>query len=360
MPDSGNSRENKEMKAILIFGGSSDERLVSAASAQNLSRQFAFDELWFLHFKGAVSKVSPAELAAHTRPFESEFTPSEKPFASNLEASLGQVQKRVLFLGFHGTQGEDGQLQALFEKNKIAFTGSGAESSQNCFDKVTAKVIARKHRLPLAEEMILRPALKAEWPTKLHSFFATNGKMVIKPVASGSSFGLHIVATASELETAIEKIQQDAYGDYLVETFLQGRELTVGVWETGSGLGPLPPSEVVLNPGFAFDYQGKYLGRGTTEITPAVLTKDETTAAQKLALDAHRVLGCRGYSRTDMILTAKGPVFLETNTLPGMSKASFVPQQLTAAGIQMKDFLEQQLRVALERQSQDTFAQARG
>jgi D-alanine-D-alanine ligase len=334
------------MKAILLFGGSSDERLVSVASAQNLARQFTFDELWFIHLSGALSRVPSAELDGHERPFEKAFEPRGAPFARDLKESLSSVQGRILFLGLHGTEGEDGQMQALFEQHRIPFTGSGAESSHNCFDKVKAKIIARRNGLPLAEEMILSAADRAQWTAKLGNFFEKNGKMVIKPVASGSSFGLHIVADSASLKKAGDEIQKSSYSDYLVETFLQGRELTVGVLERNGGLEALPPSEVVLNEGFNFDYQGKYLGRGTTEITPASLSADEKSKAQKLAVDAHRALGCRGYSRTDMILTSRGPVFLETNTLPGLSKASFIPQQLQAAGIPMKDFLEEQIKIA--------------
>jgi D-alanine-D-alanine ligase len=331
-------------KAILLFGGSSDERLVSAASAQNLSRQFQFDELWFMHFSDEISRVSLAELDVHQRPFELEFKPQQKPFAANLSQALPQIQGRVIFMGFHGTQGEDGQIQALFEKNKIPFTGAGAESSQNCFDKLKAKQIARRNGLPLAAETVLAVAEKSKWSEQLQAFFTTHGKMVVKPVASGSSFGLHFVSTVADLQTTAGLIQKENYGHYLVEVFLQGRELTVGVREDVSGdLRPLPPSEVVMKAGHSFDYQGKYLGRGSTEITPAELSSEQTAAAQQLALDAHRALGCRGYSRTDMILTAKGAVFLETNTLPGLSKASFIPQQLMAAGIPVGDFLNQQI-----------------
>jgi D-alanine-D-alanine ligase len=102
-------------------------------------------------------------------------------------------------------------------------------------------------------------------------------------------------------------------------------------------------------PGGAFDYAGKYLGRGTEELTPAPITETERSQAQALGLLAHTTVGCRGYSRTDMILTAQGPVFLEVNTLPGLTKASFIPQQLAAAGKDLRQFLDQQLTLARSR-----------
>jgi D-alanine-D-alanine ligase len=108
-------------------------------------------------------------------------------------------------------------------------------------------------------------------------------------------------------------------------------------------------SEVRLIPGGAFDYAGKYLGRGTEEITPAELEPEAWQQAQALAVLTHTALGCRGYSRTDMILTDAGPVLLEINTLPGMTKASFIPQQLAAAKRPVKAFLERQLTLARQR-----------
>lgn len=349
-------REHQVMKAILLFGGRSDERLVSVASAQNLSRQYPFDEIWFIHFEGALSRVTTQELAQHARPFEMAFLPQEKPFAENLNASVPQIQNRVVFIGMHGTEGEDGEIQALFEKNRIAFTGSSSSSSKNCFDKVKTKEIVRMHNLALADEMVLRHKDKANWTTRLHQFLASHGKIVIKPVASGSSFGLYIVSEPDALKAACETIMKDAYSEYLVEAFLEGRELTVGVHESNStgsdrGLQSLPASEVILSAGHLFDYQGKYLGRGNKEVTPAELNAQDMARAQKLAIEAHKALDCYGYTRTDMMLTEKGPVFIETNTLPGLSKASFVPQQLAAAKISMTDFITKQIELASHRYS---------
>jgi D-alanine-D-alanine ligase len=108
----------------------------------------------------------------------------------------------------------------------------------------------------------------------------------------------------------------------------------------------LPPSEVILDRDAHFDYQGKYLGVGNREVTPAEVTVYEASAAQALSLLAHSALGCFGYTRTDMILTQKGLYYLETNTLPGMTKASFIPQQLRAAGISLESFVRGQVALA--------------
>lgn len=340
------------MKAILLFGGKSDERLVSAASAQNLSRRFAFDEHWYLHVGGAVSRVSREELDRHEKPFTDEFHPREAAFAPSLKAAIPEVQGRVIFLSLHGTEGEDGQIQRLFEDHKIGFTGSGASSSANCFDKAKTKAIATASGLLGAAEKILKSAERSQWKDQIQAFAKTHPKLVLKPTESGSSFGLQIVRDPQKLSAAIEAVLASTYGDYLMESFIEGRELTVGVLQRSAKnrqLIALPASEVVLHEGHSFDYQGKYLGRGTTEITPAQLSQGEMAQAQALAIKAHESLQCTGYSRTDMILTKSGPVFLETNTLPGLSKASFIPQQLEAAGISVTDFLNEQIAIAASR-----------
>ena len=340
------------MKAILLFGGKSEERLVSVASAQNLAKRFSFDEHWYLYPTGSVARVTSEELAKHEKPFETEFTPQAQPFAQSLKAALPEIKNRVVFLGMHGTEGEDGQIQKLFEDHKIGFTGSGSTASANCFDKGKTKAIAKTHGLPLAHEIILKSGDKATWKQQILTFAQQNPKLVLKPISSGSSFGLHIIKDQKNLNQAIDAVLGSNYGDYMLESFLEGRELTVGVMQRAPSdktLMALPASEVVLNEGFDFDYQGKYLGRGTTEITPAQISSGEMKAAQELAQKAHQVLNCSGYSRTDMILTKNGPVFLETNTLPGLSKASFVPQQLEAAGISVSDFLNEQIAIAANR-----------
>jgi D-alanine-D-alanine ligase len=103
---------------------------------------------------------------------------------------------------------------------------------------------------------------------------------------------------------------------------------------------------VVLESGRTFDFDGKYLGKGVREITPAAISEEMARAAQRVALTAHQAVGCRGYSRTDVIMGNDGPVFLEINTLPGLTRASFIPQQLAAAGIELRHFLERQIQIA--------------
>lgn len=331
---------------ILLFGGNSDERLVSVASAQNLSKRFSFTERWFINPDGSIAKVTQEELMAHTRPFEIQFKSKEPTFSRSISEAVAQLRGKAVFIGMHGTEGEDGTIQALFEKNKIAFTGSGSVASRLCFNKIEAKKVASKAGVQVANQISFGKETAAKISELLSAFFKEHKMIVVKPVESGSSFGLHIISDEASISTAAKAIAESPYDLFMAEQFLKGRELTVGVIDRASGLFPLPPSEVLLQQGRSFDYQGKYLGNGVKEVTPADLNESEKQAAQKLAMDSHRALGCAGYSRTDMILTSNGPVFLETNTLPGLSGASFVPQQLDACEIPVAAFVEEQLELA--------------
>lgn len=340
-------------KNILMFGGNSEERLVSVASAQNLARTMAekskmpFAELWFVAPESPVTKVSLEELIRHENPFKAPFKPAQKPFAASIEEAITKLKATgadgvTAFLGFHGTFGEDGKVQALLEKSGIVFSGSGSKASHLCFEKTLAKKIIADRGIKIAPELVLMAGdEKFEGP--LTDFFKTHAKIVVKPVANGSSIGLHIVSDEKTLRAAFNDIRQSNYGRFMAEKFIAGRELTVGIIEEGQRVMALPPSEVVLNPGASFDYDGKYLGRGTTEITPAKITSSERAAAEKVALEAHKALGCFGYSRTDLILADGEIYFIETNTLPGLTKASFIPQQLEAAGKTVAEFVASQI-----------------
>jgi D-alanine-D-alanine ligase len=174
------------------------------------------------------------------------------------------------------------------------------------------------------------------------------GSLVIKPACDGSSAGLAFLKDAPSCKSWFET-HATSSDPWLAEEELIGRELTVGVVMHRGLLTALPPSEVILDKNARFDFQAKYHGVGNREITPADLSATQCASAQAVSLIAHAAIGCFGYTRTDMIMTAKGIYYLETNTLPGMTKASFIPQQLRAAGIDLRDFVESQVELAKKR-----------
>jgi D-alanine-D-alanine ligase len=330
--------------SVILFGGSSEERLVSVASAQNLSQKIPEARLWFMTREGGIHIVTTDELASHKDPFTEAFNPSSPVKYTSLKESLADLKGKIVIIGLHGTEGEDGKIQKTFEENGIHFTGTGSLASALAFDKIATKNEARKHGLPVVEELRVTQFQHKDEQEVL-ALLKKYGKIVLKPIANGSSVGLFIISDEVGLSDAFKKLQGPK-DPYLAEPFITGREITVGVKETKDGkLSPLPCSEVRVIQGRQFDYNGKYLGSGVEELTPAPLTASESQMCQALALKVHEIMGCRGYSRTDMILTDKGPILLEINTLPGLSRASFIPQQLSAAGENLRDFFLEQINL---------------
>lgn len=336
------------IKVALVFGGTSNERLVSVASAQNVVNYFQNPDIYFINPQGHWFNVTKEDLLNHKNPFVQEFQPKSSAVSKDIEGMVSLLKGKVSFLALHGTAGEDGTYQEFLEKHQLAYTGSGAKASRLCFNKAKTKEAARAQNMALASELRVHFG-SVDSVNQLRKFFSNKKKIVLKPNANGSSFGLFIVSTEAELEHAINEIKKSSEHDYMCEEFIVGREITVGVWEKLNGIVPLAPSEVLLEAGANFDYQGKYLGRGSKEITPADLNSVQKKACQDLALQAHKSFGCLGYSRTDMILTPNGPVFIETNTLPGMTKASFFPQQLDAEKISFQSFIDELLKSGLSR-----------
>ena len=332
---------------IILFGGLSSERRVSVASGQHLCAIMPEAELWFWSPDGAVLCVSGEELARHENPYDNDFIPSRaNKVADTIDAALGKVGGAVIYLGLHGGDGENGWLQAKLEAREIPFTGSGSDASKIAMHKSESKAAVRKAGILVARQLLFSPS--ANTVEDLLGFQASVGRIVVKPACDGSSAGLSFLHDEAGCRTWFESHARSEF-PWLAEEELIGRELTVGVIMHRGALTALPPSEVILEKNVHFDFQAKYHGVGNREITPAELTPDQTKASQSVALTAHQAIGCFGYTRTDMIMTTSGIYYLETNTLPGMTKASFIPQQLRAAGIDLKEFVDEQLALATKR-----------
>ena len=225
----------------------------------------------------------------------------------------------------HGTFGEDGALQSLLEARGIPYTGAGVASSRTAFDKHLSKTafLAAGVPTPRSETLDLsKPGATPTLPLPL----------VIKPPREGSSVGVHIVKNQSQLAAALEDVARFS-SDALVEEFVQGHELTVGIL----GDAPLPIVHIIPPDG-VYDMASKYPWlsgtKGSQYICPADLDEATTAAVQQAALAAHRALGIEIYSRVDVLLdSANHPYVLEANTIPGMTATSLLPKAAAAAGI---------------------------
>ena len=332
------------MTVIVLFGGRSDERHVSVASAQNIVRSLDAPLAWFWAPGGAVHDVHRDDLLTHKNPFTADFEPSRPAIWPDLEQAFDTlpVEDPVFLLALHGGEGENGSVQRLLEARRIPFTGSGSAASAVAFDKGRAKEIV-ENRLRVAESLVVDDVRGIDGC--IAAMLKRHEKIVLKPVAGGSSRGLFFVDRSTDLGTIVDAIHALKV-PYILEQFIAGRELTVGVIDSANGPRALPVIEIETDPGFSFDYEGKYLGKGTREICPAKIADAIRDEAQQMAITAHTALGCEGYSRSDLIFAEDGVYFLELNTLPGLTSTSLVPQQLHEAGISFRSFLEDQIAIA--------------
>ncbi len=328
------------MRATILFGGTNKERLVSVASAQALHRALPEADLWFWDVADTVHEVGSKSLLEHTRPFEVEFKPGNRGLEFEQALDKAKAEDRVLVLGLHGGRAEDGELQTMCEMRRLPFTGSGSASSHLAFDKTAAKRFVALAGVSAPDGIALE---------NLDEAFAEYGRLIAKPARDGSSYGLIFVNAKQDLVAVRNAAKSE---EYVIEPFVSGVEATCGVLEQSDGaLLSLPPIEIVPGEG-AFDYTAKYLLKSTQEICPGRFSPEITAGIMEQALRAHRALSCGGYSRTDFIISAKGPVYLETNTLPGLTAASLYPKALKAQGIEFADFLRDQIVLA-ERRSRE-------
>jgi D-alanine-D-alanine ligase len=328
------------MRITILFGGTNTERLVSVASAQALHRALPEADLWFWHVADTVHDVSSKTLLEHARPFEDEFKPGNRGLPLEAALDRAKAEGRVLVLGLHGGRAENGELQALCELRGIPFTGSGSAASNLAFDKAAAKRFAAIAGVAAPAGIALE---------NLDAAFAEYGRLIAKPARDGSSYGLIFVNAKQDLVAVRNAARTE---EYLIEPFIAGVEATCGVLEQSDGaVFSLPPIEIIPAEG-AFDYTAKYLLKSTQEICPGRFLPEISAALMDQALRAHRALSCRGYSRSDFIVSANGLVYLETNTLPGLTAASLYPKALKAQGIEFPDFLRDQVALA-ERRSRE-------
>ncbi|MGZ5003411.1 MAG: D-alanine--D-alanine ligase, partial [Chthoniobacterales bacterium] len=230
----------------------------------------------------------------------------------------------LAFIALHGTFGEDGQVQQILETRGVAYTGEGVEESRIAFDKILSKQNFDAAGVPTPKWEVITKGQQPSMPLPI----------VIKAPKQGSTVGVYIVKEEAELAKALQDAAE--YDErLLVEEFISGRELTIGVL----GDQALPIIEIIPKGG-VYDFTNKYpflnpsAGGAAQHVCPANIPDEETRAIQELALRAHRSLGLRVYSRVDVLLPENGePTVLEVNTIPGMTEASLLPEAAGVAGI---------------------------
>jgi len=249
------------------------------------------------------------------------------------------------FILLHGLYGEDGSVQGLLDLLDIPYQGSGILGSALAMDKNLAKIMYRQAGLPVADwRLIDRNSLDC-WEAAVEELGLP---LVIKPVRDGSSLGLSIARSKEQARLGIERaLQNDSR--VMLECYIKGREITVSVLGNDNPTA-LPVIEIVPGEGHDFfDYNAKYLPGASREICPAEIDEDLTRTAQGYGVTAHKILQLAGYSRSDMIIAADGTIYLlETNTIPGMTETSLLPQAAKAYGLAYPALLERLIELGIE------------
>jgi D-alanine-D-alanine ligase len=330
------------MRVTVLTGGTSAERDVALASAVQVIgalRSRGHEIAVVDTARGYIPEADePALLSATVGtqpPPISQLHALERGLLLSGLANLAAVRDAdVLFLALHGGRGEDGTLQTLLEMVGVPYTGSGRLGSAMAMDKDISKRLFQRAGVPTAP-WVMAPAARERvghefgWP------------LVVKPSKQGSTVGLTVVKKAADFEAALHLARQ--YDDeVMVEQFVPGRELTVGILEGRAlAVGEIIPRHEI------FDYECKYTPGMSQEIFPADLPPAVSAECGRLGLLAHEALKLGGYSRVDFRLTPDGDLFcLEVNTLPGMTATSLLPQSAQASGIEFPELCERICKVA--------------
>ncbi len=249
----------------------------------------------------------------------------------------------LVFIALHGEFGESGEVQALCEARGLRYTGSPPRASELALDKAAAKQVFRRADLATPDWMIIEefhpPSLYREWLEQIPP------PLFLKPVDGGSSLDISFARTAAERDQALEALL-DKYGRAMLEAYVEGKELTVGILGTDA----LPVLQVVPAKEF-YDYEAKYAdGAGTRYVFDHGLPDETCRQVQAAALEAHDVLGCRDMSRVDFILDGDGvPQVLEINTIPGFTSHSLLPMAAQRAGIGFDELVHRIVDMAMSR-----------
>jgi D-alanine-D-alanine ligase len=326
------------LKIAVLFGGDSMERDVSIASASQVVgalRSRGHEVVAYDSGRGRLTAADEQRLFAS----KIDRAPPDKRTVTSLPTVVSApdlADVDLVFIAMHGGSGEDGTVQALLDLAGIPYTGSGRLGSSLGWDKDVAKRLFLAAGVP-TPDWLMAPVDAAAAVARLGL------PLIVKPNGQGSTVGLTLVKSAAEVEPAIE-LAGGFDGEVMLERYIDGRELTVGVLEDRA----LAVGEIISSTGPIFDYAAKYQAGGAEEIFPADITSEQTARAQDLALRVHRALKLSVYSRVDFRMDADGNLWcLEVNTLPGLTSASLLPRSAAAVGIAFPELCERICQGAL-------------
>ena len=323
------------MNVVVLAGGLSPERDVSLASGMLISNALVEKDhsvLLLDLYKGIEDNEMHLLFSNEKRNYD--FTIDEEIPELTKKNTKNLIGRNVIkickmadivFLALHGSIGENGKLQAIFDCMGIKYTGSSYEGSILAMDKILKKKILGNDNIKTPKWHLLKNVRKEN----------IKFPVVVKPANNGSSIGVSIANNLEEFEVAI--IEYEKYKDeIIIEEYIKGREFSVGILDKTA----LPPIEIIPKAGF-YDYKNKYQEGKTIEICPPKISQDKIKEMQQIAIKVHNALLLGAYSRIDFILDENGNFnVLEANSLPGMTKTSLLPQEALVAGITYEDLCE--------------------
>jgi len=311
--------ENSKLKIAVLTGGIGEERDISLRSGGCVEQ--------------ALKEAGLNVVAADIQP-------------ENMDI-LEDGDIDVFFIALHGEFGEDGQLQQILEDKSLVYTGSGPKASRLAFDKLAGKKCFVKAGITTPKAIKFDVRTEPEELEK--QLLQLSGKFVVKPVRQGSAIGVTIV-DGPESAAAAARECSSKFGDCMIEEFVPGREITVGILENRA----LPIIEIRSKTGF-YDYRAKYVDGRTEFLFETIDDPALTGKIERAAIDCFNALGCRHFARVDLILNDNGiPYALEVNNIPGFTTRSDLPKAAAKAGISMSDLCVRIIQMALESEKLST------
>jgi len=340
---------SRKIRVALFFGGTSKEREVSLISGKSVAAKLdqskyeiipvevSKDGQWLMESE-TIKEIETTTGIRHVNDTKA-IVPVQKDAISGID---------VAFLALHGPGGEDGPVQGMLDVLKIPYTFSGMQASALAMDKNKTKRLVATEGIQVPSQILVTKSEFESNPEKILG--QVSGKVVVKPNRIGSSFGVTISDDKEEIRKAISfAFEHDQ--EVLIEKYIAGKEFTVPVLGNKK-LQALPVIEIVPKNGSTFfDFNAKYDERYRDEIVPARISKDLTKKLQALGVKVHQLLGCRGVSRSDFIVTDDEEIyFLEINTIPGLTGASLVPQSAAVVGMTYSQLLDKLIDLALDKE----------
>ncbi len=303
-------------KILILEGGYNEEHEVSLKSSLEVQKILNSNKIKFHKLK-----VNPA----------------------NFKKKISKFKNYICLNLLHGTFGEDGEIQKILKNNNIKYTHSGYISSKICFNKVKTKKLIKKNNILTPKYILVKK--KSFNIEKLYKLKKRFNKFIIKPNKSGSSFGIKIIKNNTEFKNFINKIENFKsilrfHDEILIEEYIQGKELTVSTIKFSEKIQALAVTEIKTNNNF-FDYQAKYSKGYSNHILPAKISKKNYNLCLRQAIKCHKILNCKSIARTDFIYNNKSNkiYFLETNTQPGLTSVSLLPEQAEYKGLSFEDVI---------------------